>query len=96
MIPDSYMAALSRLKVTPSAHRVLLVAMQKTVGFGKVSDTISRSQFESATGILGPNVSRAIAELRDANIIEVVTNGKGRQQGPSTFAVLHPDNWGTP
>jgi hypothetical protein len=93
IFPDSYVTALSRLKVSPSAHRVLVVILHKTVGFNKVKESIWRSQFEDATGIVGPNVSRAFRELAARNVIEVETNGKGREQGPSTFAVLDPDLW---
>ena len=95
-IPDAHLIALSRLNgVSFSAYRVLFELIRQTLGFGQVKATIWRGNLETATGILGPNVSRAIAELRAKNIIEVETNGKGRNQGPSTFAVLHPDQWQT-
>jgi phage replication O-like protein O len=93
VISDTFMEALSRVKVTPSAHCVLLALTHKTLGYGKTKDTISRTQLEEATGLLGPNVSRAVAELRDKGIIEVVTNGRGRYQSASTYGVLHPSQW---
>jgi len=89
VISDTFMQALSRVRVSPAAYRVLMALTHKTIGYGKVNDTISRSQLEAATGLLGPNVSRAVAELRAANIIEVET----KYRGPSTYAVLHPGQW---
>jgi phage replication O-like protein O len=61
--------ALALADLSKRHYKVLLVLIRQTYGYNKKSDEISLSQFETKTGVLKPNVSTAIDELIEMNVI---------------------------
>ncbi|MCK5610008.1 replication protein [Candidatus Pacearchaeota archaeon] len=68
-IANELVEALSRVRIAGEANQILWTIIRKTYGFNKKEDAISLSQFTLATGLKKQHVSRAIAKLRDINII---------------------------
>jgi phage replication O-like protein O len=72
-IATEFWDALARYRLPGEQMQVLMVVIRKTWGFHKKEDGIPLSQFQQATGINKPNISRALNELLSKKII--VKNG---------------------
>ena len=70
-ISNELLDALSRIRIPGESRQVLDVIIRKTYGFNKKYDCISNSQFVKYTGIKKQHVSRAVAKLKNMNIIYV-------------------------
>jgi len=84
------------IELSPNALKCYLVIVRKTIGWGKVFDAISASQFMKLTGIKKQDtVWNAIRELKDLELVEDVSiPGK-----PTLFKVItqtHPENGDIP
>jgi len=81
-VHNSILEVLSRLQVSSLELRIILFILRKTYGFGKKSDVISLSQFESCGGSRN-NTYSAIKKLIQLNII--TRNKKGLQTYEYSF-----------
>lgn len=84
------------IELSPNALKCYLVIVRKTIGWGKVFDAISASQFMKLTGIKKQDtVWNAIRELKYLELVEDVSiPGK-----PTLFKVItqtHPENGDIP
>lgn len=68
-IANELLEAITRTSFTKVEMKVLNVIIRKTFGYNKKKDVISLSQFEHATGTGKANISRAIKNLLDNNVI---------------------------
>lgn len=68
-IANDVLQALAWIRIPGEATQVLFVILRKTWGFRKKVDRIPLSQFCEATGLLRPNVVRAINLLLSMNLI---------------------------
>lgn len=62
-IATDVLNALIRQGLTGSEWAVIMVVIDKTYGFGKLSDQISLTQFQKATGISRQGIMKAIKSL---------------------------------
>ena len=90
MLPltDEILEGLIKTRLPGQARQVLDLIMRKTVGFNKLEDRISLSQFAKATGIGKTHVVRAINRLISMNVITKIGNRAGTFYKVNTDMVL--------
>lgn len=68
-IANEIIEALSRYRIPGEQMQVLMAILRKTYGFNKKEDSISNSQFVKATGLKKGNVSRALSNLVEREVV---------------------------
>ena len=63
MIANELLEALARIRLSGEETQVFFTILRKTYGFKKKGDHISLSQFVLSTGIMKPNICRALSKL---------------------------------
>ena len=71
--------ALAKTNLSPYESRIFWAILRKTYGWHKKSDWISLSQFIELTGLIKPDIIRAIKKLIKKNIITQTGNDKGKE-----------------
>ncbi|MFC1558732.1 replication protein, partial [candidate division KSB1 bacterium] len=77
-LPNDLLEALARIRISGEAVQVLLFIIRKTLGWNKREDAISYSQFVLGTGLLKPNIRRALIKLQQMNIVFIINTDNGR------------------
>jgi len=70
-IPNHVLEALAMIRIPGEPRQILDVILRKTLGWHKISDRISLSQFQELTGMKKPSIVRAIKTLLAMNLITV-------------------------
>lgn len=73
-IANPIMDALTKIRISGEARQVFDTILRKTYGFNKKEDAISLSQFSTSTGLKKNSVCKALAHLRDLNLITQKVN----------------------
>jgi phage replication O-like protein O len=68
-LPSSVYEAFARTQFSGHERRVLDVIIRKTLGWNKLSDVVSMSQFVNATGLTKSEVCHAVDKLKKRNVI---------------------------
>ena len=95
-IDNDIFRALIGAKITGAGYQVVLVVIDRTLGFRKGNDykeeaKISLSYFEELTGLSRRGVIDAIKKLEEKNIISAIRNGAHRKT--TIYALNHPNLW---
>ena len=85
-IPNDVFEALIAAKLTGSGYQIVLVVIDKTLGFQKERATITLTHFEKVTGLSRRGVAKAIRKAEDRRIITV-----WRDSTRKTVYALNPD-----
>ena len=76
-ISNKIIEELCRINLSKYEWRILLAIIRKTYGYNKKSDYISLSQLAKSTKIRQNHCGRAVALLRNKNIITTTSSGRG-------------------
>ena len=68
-LPNDIAEAISATALSGGEYRVLLAIMRQTYGFNRIEKDISLLQIQKITGLAKGSASRALAMLKDKNII---------------------------
>ena len=68
-VPNDIAEAISATALSGGEYRVLLAIMRQTYGFNRIEKDISLLQIQKITGLAKGSASRALAMLKDKNII---------------------------
>jgi len=75
-IANEILDALCRFRIPGEQRQCLDFILRKTYGYHKKEDSISNSQFCEGTGLLKGNVTRALKELSEKQLVIKNDNGK--------------------
>ena len=75
-IANEILDALCRFRIPGEQRQCLDFILRKTYGYHKKEDAISNSQFCEGTGLLKGNVTRALKELSEKQLVIKSDNGK--------------------
>jgi len=77
-IANELLEALLRYRLPGEQMQCLLFILRMTYGFQKKNNEISLQQFQDATNIKRPHVSRAIKALKEKRLVTVTQTGNGQ------------------
>lgn len=90
-IPNHVLEALAMIRIPGEPRQILDVILRKTLGWHKISDRISLSQFQELTGMKKPSIIRAIKTLLE---MDLITRTPKRTHDGSIYAVnLDHTSW---
>ncbi|MEW6143363.1 MAG: replication protein [Chloroflexota bacterium] len=90
-IENSLFEALIGAKLSGSAYAVLLVVIDRTIGFRRQSAGISLSHFQGQTGLSRQSVQQAIRRLEREGFLKVVRDSTRR----SCYSLASHTDWQT-
>lgn len=87
--------ALILARLTGVKYQICLLIIEKTWGFGKMSDTISASQFVEVCGCSERQIWNALKELKECRIIHYEAGEKGGRGSPQNKYLFNKyyDTW---
>lgn len=91
-IRNGLISELAKLKLSsPSSYMVLFAVIRNTICFHRSQHEISNTFLMNATGLSKRSVIRAIQELSDAGIIQIIEDSSGHRPRLIRFRGDNPD-----